>query len=368
MSQDYYKLFACCMPVRGYVRSAVYDIQRKDYCFVPNDLCDILINEKNISLNELKLRYSEEIIDTYFNYLFEEEICFPCDKEDLELFPELDIQWHIPFEFETAIVDFRQDTFGLLDRVVEELDIYAIPNVQIRIFEEINEEQLKKLVNKFTNTKMKFFEFILPNCFSKEFIDKLAMKTTKISLIVLTDSNQKERRDVEQARIFETPERITSNSQCGFIQQEQFAIETRTYCESVQFNSCLHCKLGIDTEGNIKNCPSMSESFGNIKDTTIAEALKHPDFKKYWTISKDKIEVCKDCEFRHMCTDCRAYLKQADNIYSQPAKCNYNPYIAKWKGEDGYVSVEECGFYNEHGEFVLDKEKVDAYNLQLWGE
>jgi SPASM domain peptide maturase of grasp-with-spasm system len=350
------------------VRSAVYDIQRKDYCFIPNDLCDILINEKGRSLNELKLRYSEETIEAYFNYLFQEEICFPCDKADLELFPELDIQWHIPFEFETAIVDFKQDTLKLLDRIVEELDTYAIPNVQLRFFEEINEKQLLEVVNQFSNSKMKFFEFILPDCFSQEFIDQIARNNTKVSLFVLTNSNKKERRDVEQATIFETPEKISSSIQCGLIQPEQFAIETRTYCESVQFNSCLNCKLGIDSEGNIKNCPSMSKSFGNIKDTCISEAMKHPDFKKYWSISKDKIEVCKDCEYRHMCTDCRAYLKQPGNIYSQPAKCNYNPYIAKWKGDEGYVSVEECGNYNKTGKFVLNKEKVDSLNQQLWDE
>ncbi|NOU62302.1 hypothetical protein [Marinifilum caeruleilacunae] len=54
--------------------------------------------------------------------------------------------------------------------------------------------------------------------------------------------------------------------------------------------------------------------------------------------------------------------------YPEPAKCHYNPYIAKWKGEDGFVAVEECGHYNEQGKFILHKEKVDIINLQLWGE
>ena len=66
----------------------------------------------------------------------------------------------------------------------------------------------------------------------------------------------------------------------------------------------------------------MSQSFGNIKDTTLEEALCHPDFKKYWNITKDQIEVCKDCEFRHICTDCRAYIEEPDNQYSKPLKCN----------------------------------------------
>jgi SPASM domain peptide maturase of grasp-with-spasm system len=75
----------------------------------------------------------------------------------------------------------------------------------------------------------------------------------------------------------------------------------------------------------------MSQSFGNIKDTTLEEALSHPDFKKYWNITKDQIEVCKDCEFRHICTDCRAYIEEPENQYSKPLKCGYNPYTNKWE-------------------------------------
>jgi len=40
-------------------------------------------------------------------------------------------------------------------------------------------------------------------------------------------------------------------------------------------------------------------------------------------------------------TDCRAFIKNPENIYSQPAKCTYNPYIAKWQGEEDYMSVAE---------------------------
>ena len=78
----------------------------------------------------------------------------------------------------------------------------------------------------------------------------------------------------------------------------------------------------------------MPQSFGNIKDTTLEEALNHPEFKKYWNITKDQIEVCKDCEFRHICTDCRAYTErthfQEDIDLSKPLKCGYNPYTNEW--------------------------------------
>jgi len=85
----------------------------------------------------------------------------------------------------------------------------------------------------------------------------------------------------------------------------------------------------------------MEQSFGNIKDITLEEALNKPGFKDLWGIRKDDIDVCKDCEFRYMCTDCRCIIKNPDDIYSQPAKCGYNPYIAKWSKEGGYISVDE---------------------------
>ncbi len=73
----------------------------------------------------------------------------------------------------------------------------------------------------------------------------------------------------------------------------------------------------------------MKKSFGNIKDTTLEEALEKPGFKDLWSIKKDDIQVCKDCEFRYMCSDCRVYVKDSSNIFSKPKYCTYNPYTAK---------------------------------------
>ena len=74
----------------------------------------------------------------------------------------------------------------------------------------------------------------------------------------------------------------------------------------------------------------MTKSYGNIRDTTLHEAIEKQGFKDLWYIHKDQIEVCKDCEFRHICTDCRAYIQDPNNIYSKPAKCSYDPYTATW--------------------------------------
>jgi SPASM domain peptide maturase of grasp-with-spasm system len=129
-------------------------------------------------------------------------------------------------------------------------------------------------------------------------------------------------------------EDIISEKMCGNISTSYFSINLETFTEAQKHNTCLNRKISIDVNGEIKNCPSMTKSYGNIKDTTLVQALEKEGFKDVWYIHKDQIEVCKDCEFRYICTDCRAYIQDPNNIYSKPAKCSYNPYTATWGNEN----------------------------------
>ncbi len=136
-------------------------------------------------------------------------------------------------------------------------------------------------------------------------------------------------------RLILTKQRLKSKLNCGKISKCIFQTNLRNIVTSKSHNSCLNRKISIDVNGDIKNCPSMPESYGNIKDTTLEEALNKPGFKKYWNITKDDIEVCRDCEFRYICTDCRAYTERTTFNkkgldLSKPLKCGYNPYTNKW--------------------------------------
>ncbi len=73
----------------------------------------------------------------------------------------------------------------------------------------------------------------------------------------------------------------------------------------------------------------MLENYGSINKISIEEIIKTENFKKFDKITKDQIKVCKDCEFRYICTDCRVFVE--GNIHSKPLKCNYNPYKTKWE-------------------------------------
>ncbi|MFO0322315.1 MAG: SPASM domain-containing protein [Bacteroidota bacterium] len=123
---------------------------------------------------------------------------------------------------------------------------------------------------------------------------------------------------------------LNNASHCGVINSNYFSVNIDTFMESNLFNSCLNKKIGIDENGEIKNCPTMKNSYGNIMNTDLKQVLDNASFKELFDVKKDEINDCKVCEFRYICTDCRAsFIRQIDK-FDKPEKCNYNPHTATW--------------------------------------
>ncbi len=56
----YFKLFANCILVRGAERSTICDLQRGYYKLIPNLLADILAENENKSVSELKYFFDNQ--------------------------------------------------------------------------------------------------------------------------------------------------------------------------------------------------------------------------------------------------------------------------------------------------------------------
>ena len=85
----------------------------------------------------------------------------------------------------------------------------------------------------------------------------------------------------------------------------------------------------------------MQKSYGSIQDTEINQVLEDGKIQDLWKINKDEIHICKDCEYRYCCTDCRVFIDDSEDIYSRPSKCKYNPYQGLWEGQENYIEVLE---------------------------
>jgi hypothetical protein len=65
-----------------------------------------------------------------------------------------------------------------------------------------------------------------------------------------------------------------------------------------------------------------------------------------WSATKDQVMVCRDCEYRYVCFDCRplseaAAAGRADYLHAPYPRCTYNPYTGEWS--EGLWHVDEQG-------------------------
>lgn len=325
-----YKLFTNCIPVKGFSKSIIVDLQRNTYENIPNSLYEILINNIVLNFDLLQKQYKNvNIVNEYKKFLLEKEFIFECDLKEVEKFPKINTCFEQPYYITNAVIEYSEKTFSQLDSIKNSFDNLGVQSCYI-VFYENNTEALKIFLEKFDDTRLLSIQVLIGK--EKGINYKKIRKDYPriIKMIIHSSKIDKKINDF----IFFTRKRIKDFKVCGVI-KGFFSINIETYLESINHNSCLHKKIAIDKDGNIKNCPAMSQSFGNIQDISLEEALNHPEFKKYWNVTKDQIELCKDCEFRHICTDCRAYTERTnfenDLDLSKPLKCGYNPYTNEWE-------------------------------------
>ncbi|MCW3465058.1 grasp-with-spasm system SPASM domain peptide maturase [Chitinophaga nivalis] len=333
-----FRLFTCCLPVEGAQRSVLCDVQRQSIHLIPNTLYEILLLHDGKTIEQVYQYYEheqDEIIHEYFEFLLREEFIF--FTETPAAFPPMDLTWDEPYPVTNAIIDLDAATPPLpWPRLIHELETLGCQHIQLRCFSDHPLTFFEDILQQLEHTRILSAELIIKyqDHFTQPMLVGFCSLFKRITLLTLHTTPFTEtvfHPPAGNARILYIPSPIDAATHCGHIIPDYFSINIKTFTESQQYNTCLNRKISIDAAGNIKNCPSMKDSFGNVYDSTLLAALAHPAFKKYWHINKNQISVCKDCEFRHICTDCRAYLENPQDILSKPLKCGYNPYTCEWE-------------------------------------
>ncbi|MEY4875248.1 MAG: hypothetical protein RL708_397 [Bacteroidota bacterium] len=323
-----YILTSNCTITKGISRFLLTDYQRQKLYFINDELFNL------ISKNPINLSAINNKIKPSIDKLISEDIIIDIPNEDINFFIPLSTEFQIPAIINDAIIDYKYlfHNPAFLEQLIE----LKCGHIEIRFFENFSMEYLTIISNKIQESTLESIDIYLSFFFFSKFKNELEnLMTNNIRFRLLFVHSCHEKLEIQNVNIIEriifTKQEIKSSLSCSNISSYHFSINLLSYFESQHHNTCLNRKIAIDADGNIKNCPSMAENFGNIKDTTLTEAIEKPGFKKYWNIKKDSISVCKDCEFRHVCTDCRAYLENPEDIYSKPLKCGYNPYTCEWE-------------------------------------
>jgi SPASM domain peptide maturase of grasp-with-spasm system len=341
---NYLNVFANCFLTKGANRSTIFDYQREDLFFIENVHYDFLMQCKIKSFDEVSTEFSERLkpneLEEFIAFCEENELVFWTGTP--HYFPEVDVRFEHPSLITNAIIDINKSSNHDFKHIFSELQKVGCKDIQLRFYDAIPMEQLEEIIQTSRlNQHGQSLELFIKATeeLTEEKLVKLTHDYIFIKSIVIHTSEKNELFKVHShalragmGNIIFTMQEINSSAHCGNIHSAAFNYNNiAAFMEAKLFNSCLNRKVGIDVDGAIKNCPTQVKSFGNIQSDDLLNICLDKDFQELWNINKDQIDVCKECEFRYICTDCRMFLDDDESVLSKPKKCNYNPYTNVWE-------------------------------------
>jgi SPASM domain peptide maturase of grasp-with-spasm system len=344
----YYIPFLNISYTQGYTQAIMCDHAKQESEAIPNSFVDFINVCKKNTVEELEALFAEskEVFDSYVAFALEKKLIFLShSSNDQQIFLNDEVKkFSYPSDISNVIIDVKSFNETRNVSIAEKLSAFSCVDIEIRFFENHSSTKIQEIVSLLSTKNVHAIKLLINASSIPHIREVIALfeENMHVNNIVLFAATHLSEKEIPKdcAINFLHKEEVDEKS-CGVVSPYFFSGQSLHYVESQCHNTCLNRKLSIDADGNIKNCPSMQHHYGNIEETEPLAVVKNPDFRKYWYYKKDDIDVCQDCEFRHICTDCRAYTKDPENSYSQPAKCNYNPYISLWQDQKDWVSVEQ---------------------------
>jgi len=363
-------LFANCVVVESYQRSLIMDLQLNKHIFIPNDLQKILTNFKGKTISDIQEFYKnkyDNFINEYFELLKNNELIY--FTNDVEQFPSIDLIYKSPSHITNVFIDFSKKL--KIKKIIDILNNISCKAVSLSFTEKISLCEIKKVLSYFKETGFIHIEMYINWQFALEEVKPLFHNETRLQQVIMfmCDENMHYLLPNGMNRII-----VYSKNKMNISTKSSrsLSVSFPLYIESQKHHTYFNRKLYIGKNGEIKNALECKDNFGFIQSIKDVEGLKSiiskSEFQKYWFVHKEICNICKDCEFRHMCVDNRLPYKNTNGTWYFKPNCPYNPYICKWEGEEGYVLVEECGNYTRETGFVPDKKKIRKLNKQIWGE
>lgn len=322
-------LFQDVKLTKGYNRSIIQDFTKNNFEFIDNELFQILTNvSKYKSIKELiqkNPKFKNELQQKYILNNFEENI---------HNFPEIPFDSINHNEFQAIVIEFSHTSLQYINKA---------------IFSELTQNLFFIISNKNQLEKIDSF-----------FID---MDFISITYVFIDDVD------------FEGLNLLRSNN--SFIkystENQSLSNNILVFFENSTYNSGYFEKLFINASGEVrvnKNDSGILSTIDTLCSTQDYINLKfHPFFLKMSHATHSKINVCNECELRNMCTDLQEPFDFQDSErFYKKIECKYNPYISKWEGEEGYLTLTECGVISNEHEFSIDYDKLAEINNYLWGD
>ncbi len=294
----YFTLYSDKIPVGGKDKSAVCDLERKRYTFIPNALHEILTRFQDRSVKELGALYkAPQRIRSYFNFLEQEGHGFY--TKEPERYPRIPLKWDRPEALigaEIQVADRFEDHHL---KALDELERTQCKHVEITALDPLPAEEIESLFTLFSGSGFRTIDLLLSFQASHPIDRTLRLKklTPEFNILVFYDAPKRIGNTGDH--IFWTPKGLDELKSREDPPFHRLILNKEFFLESLEHNPYYNRKVSIDEEGFVKNAMEQERNFGRIGEDALDKIIQREDFRELWFASNDKVEDVKDWELRY---------------------------------------------------------------------
>lgn len=326
-SNSFFKFYDLCVPVKGYKKGAIYDLQRSNFFDIPNSVINMLKENEGKRISELYTDYgdSKDLVTKYLSVLIENEVIFITNE--LDRFPGPNFEFKKPYFLDILFVEINKLQKSKL-QVLDKINSLGCIQLVLVTNGEVDLNLLEKILHIVGKSKLQIISLISEYGVGDKNVIEIQSKNFRLRDITFYNANEElcnkeEKIFYKKTNLYKTLTR-TISSLDDFILNDDF------FKESLKYNVFFNRKAYIDNGGDIKHYINDQISYGNIDDVEIFDVIQTEPFRELWNINKDKIDRCKVCQYRYMCADNRIPIKVNEKKYRYKTKCGYNPISDTW--------------------------------------
>lgn len=304
--------------------------------------------------------------DEILKELLDNELVFMASRGLAKRFPPITTVFKSPWTIHTA-------SLVLSEEVGEHLS--CLEAIRLRCLKIVCNDRLALLrghLDSLVDMSLSYLSFVVPDQESAIELDALIEGhplSTRVSEKII-DGNEEPRSGTDGQSGGSTAQTRSEMSVKHF---NRIVFSLDVHREASSYNTFYNARIHVTADGGVRYSEDDPTDLIQLKElhrlmSTINNKNDVLRLFPLWGVTKEQIDVCKDCELRMVCMDARRPVRRFDGEWFHTVECTYNPYICKWKGEEGYRSLAECGVVSNVDGFSIDHERIAAINAELWGE
>lgn len=299
MNDRVFRLYPDCKLVLGRKNSAIYDLTRGDIYVVPSELSDLFQGDAAV-FDEKDDRHTE-----FIAFLLENELGQFGMPDGIIAISEEVIS---PSVISNCIIETGDSPLPFTC-IAKDLSKLICQAVCIQFLRPVSAETVSDVCEKFMYGSFRSIEVCCQYIDGiRELLESIIVSVPLCSKIIVFDSpeNRKEEMSGDVKVCFQKGKIDCRKTMPGQDYSKLTNANLKQFNEAKQYNHCLYGKVCISSTGEVKNCLSQVETFGNINELysigkSLSDIVKGDWFRKLW-YRKD--EQCRECALRYACQRC----------------------------------------------------------------